>query len=525
MRVLQSSAVLLLSCIAFSACYDYKLALQDSLLFYEAQRSGKLPADQKVTWRKDSALNDKGNNGEDLTGGYYDDTQLIEFPSVATQFIAFPSVAMQFIALPGVLEAFFNLIVESITGDFVKFGFPMAFTATSLAWSVLDHASGYTSASALDDAHKAIKWATDYFIKAHVSEFEFYGQVGQGQVDHDYWGRPEDMTMARPAYMISTSAPGSDLAAETAAALAAASLVFKTVDSSYSATLLQHAIQLFNFANTYRGIYSNSITDANSFYRSSSYEDELVWGAAWLYRATNDNQYLSVVNELYSGIQYNDGFGWDSKKSGADVSYTGRQANPSTLSITFLSIDRLIVSAPPCILSIYAVLYRLTKDATYSGRLTAYCDYTFNSAPKTPKGLIFLGDWGSLRNIANAVFICLEAASLGINADTYRSGAKTQIDYMLGDGGHSYVVGYGDNYPTHAHHRSSSCPDAPAVCDWNLFNSDTPNYHVLYGALVGGPGSNDDYIDTRQDAQHNEVACDYNSAYQGALSILVELGY
>jgi hypothetical protein len=46
--------------------------LRDSLLFYEAQRSGKLPPDQKVTWRKDSALNDKGQNGEDLTGGYYD---------------------------------------------------------------------------------------------------------------------------------------------------------------------------------------------------------------------------------------------------------------------------------------------------------------------------------------------------------------------------------------------------------------------------------------------------------------------
>jgi hypothetical protein len=52
--------------------YDYKEVLRDSLLFYEAQRSGKLPSDQKVTWRKDSALNDKGQNGEDLTGGYYD---------------------------------------------------------------------------------------------------------------------------------------------------------------------------------------------------------------------------------------------------------------------------------------------------------------------------------------------------------------------------------------------------------------------------------------------------------------------
>jgi hypothetical protein len=54
------------------AAYDYKEVLTKSLLFYEAQRSGKLPADQKVTWRKDSALNDKGQNGEDLTGGYYD---------------------------------------------------------------------------------------------------------------------------------------------------------------------------------------------------------------------------------------------------------------------------------------------------------------------------------------------------------------------------------------------------------------------------------------------------------------------
>jgi hypothetical protein len=55
-----------------TAAYDYKAVLRNSLLFYEAQRSGKLPDDQKVTWRKDSALNDKGAKGEDLTGGYYD---------------------------------------------------------------------------------------------------------------------------------------------------------------------------------------------------------------------------------------------------------------------------------------------------------------------------------------------------------------------------------------------------------------------------------------------------------------------
>jgi len=52
--------------------YDYGKVLHASLLFYEAQRSGKLPADNRIHWRGDSMLDDKGDNGEDLTGGYFD---------------------------------------------------------------------------------------------------------------------------------------------------------------------------------------------------------------------------------------------------------------------------------------------------------------------------------------------------------------------------------------------------------------------------------------------------------------------
>ena len=63
-------------------------------------------------------------------------------------------------------------------------------------------------AGALDDGRKAVKWATDYFLKAHTAQNEFYGQVGQGDVDHAFWGRPEDMAMARPAYKIDTSRSG-----------------------------------------------------------------------------------------------------------------------------------------------------------------------------------------------------------------------------------------------------------------------------------------------------------------------------
>jgi hypothetical protein len=63
-------------------------------------------------------------------------------------------------------------------------------------------------AGCLDDGRKAVKWATDYFLKAHVAPNEFYGQVGLSELDHDFWGRPEEMTMERPAFKIDTSNPG-----------------------------------------------------------------------------------------------------------------------------------------------------------------------------------------------------------------------------------------------------------------------------------------------------------------------------
>jgi hypothetical protein len=41
---------------------------------------------------------------------------------------------------------------------------------------------------------------------------------------------------------------------------------------------------------------------------------------------------------------------------------------------------------------------------------------------------------------------------------------------------------------------------------------------VLVGALVGGPGSNDNYEDKRDNFQTNEVAVDYNAGFQSAVA-------
>lgn len=70
-------------------------------------------------------------------------------------------------------------------------------------------------------------------------------QVGNGGQDHSIWGRPEDMAGPVPAYVVTPSAPGSDVVAAMGAALAAASEVFMKVDPAYSTQLLAAAVKAY----------------------------------------------------------------------------------------------------------------------------------------------------------------------------------------------------------------------------------------------------------------------------------------
>ncbi|URE13404.1 Glycosyl hydrolase family 9, partial [Musa troglodytarum] len=98
------------------AAIDYGLALTESLLFFEAQRRGKLPPGRRVTWRGDSALDDGKDNRVDLTGGHYD------------------------------------------AGDNVKFGSPMAYVITMLAWGAFELDARLVAEKEFQNALAAIRW-------------------------------------------------------------------------------------------------------------------------------------------------------------------------------------------------------------------------------------------------------------------------------------------------------------------------------------------------------------------------------
>lgn len=54
----------------------------------------------------------------------------------------------------------------------------MAFTVTMIAWGVAEYGRQMETSGELGHAMEAIKWGTDYLLKAHPQPFVLYGEVG-----------------------------------------------------------------------------------------------------------------------------------------------------------------------------------------------------------------------------------------------------------------------------------------------------------------------------------------------------------
>lgn len=96
--------------------------------------AGKL-VNNDIAWRGDSGLDDGKEENLDLSKGMYD------------------------------------------AGDLMKFGFPMAFTATVLSWAILEYGDQMKEVKELKHTQDSVKWITDYLINAHPSENVLYIQV------------------------------------------------------------------------------------------------------------------------------------------------------------------------------------------------------------------------------------------------------------------------------------------------------------------------------------------------------------
>ncbi|WOL10085.1 endoglucanase 8-like [Canna indica] len=461
---------------------DYAQALSKSIMFFEGQRSGKLPSSQRIRWRKDSALNDGKDVGVDLTGGYYD------------------------------------------AGDNVKFGFPMAFTATMLAWSIIEFGEFY-SVQEMYQARVALLWNTDYLMKATAQiPNRMFVQVGDPNTDHSCWERPEDMDTPRNTYEINPSRPGSEIAAETAAALAAASIVFRSSRAGQANQLLDRAKAVYDFATKYRGSYDSVGKPVCPFYCSHGYEDELVWGAAWLNKATNSRQYDQYIASELETIRvqddniYDTEFGWDDKHAGYYILLLQNNQGPNQdVSKYRMAADNFACSLIP---------ESPTKSVKY-----------------TPGGLLFKSNGANMQSVTSLSFLLMvyarylwkvngnvQCGNKQFPASRLYDLARSQVDYIMGKNpmGMSYMVGYGYKWPRSIHHRGASLPSMDShpqrincAEGWNYFNGDpgkwNPNW--LIGAVVGGPNDGSDHFDDSfHDSSQTEPTTYINAPLTGLLA-------
>ncbi|OIV94921.1 hypothetical protein TanjilG_22118 [Lupinus angustifolius] len=387
---------------------SYADALGKAILFFEGQRSGKLPSGQRVTWRGDSALSDGNLQNVDLRGGYYD------------------------------------------AGDNVKFGWTMSFSVSLLSWSAIEFSDQISSASQLRHLQNAIRWGSDFILKSHTSPTTLY-------------------------------------------------------------------TQLFDFADKYRGSYSASCP----FYCSNSgYQDELLWAASWIYKASRESKYLDYVlsNQGWShGVPE---LSWDNKFIGAQTLLTQEfYSGNNALSKFKGDAESFICTVMPGSSSV--------------------------QIKTTPGGLLFTRDASNLQYVTSSTMVLMvfskilqknringvQCGSAHFSGSQIKTFAKTQVDYILGNNPMkmSYMVGFGSNYPKHIHHRGSSIPsikDHPAKVGCNeglsnYLNSPNPNPNIHVGAIVGGPDSNDHFSDARSDYSQSEPTTYINAAFVGSVAALL----
>jgi hypothetical protein len=281
---------------------------------------------------------------------------------------------------------------------------------------------------------------------------------------------------------------------------------------------------VFEFADKHRGSYSTGLAaDVCPYYCSySGYQDELLWGAAWLHRATKSPSYLSYiqVNGQVLGADESDNtFGWDNKHAGARILIAKSFLVQRTGSLHEYKghADTFICSMVP-------------------GTPTDQTQYTRG-------GLLFKLSDSNMQYVTSSAFLLLTYAKyLAFAKQTVRCGggaavtpqrlraiARRQVDYLLGSNpmGMSYMVGYGARYPRRIHHRASSLPSVAAHpgrigCSqgFTALYAGGANPNVLVGAVVGGPDLQDKFPDQRNDHEHSEPATYINAPLVGALAYL-----
>lgn len=369
-------------------------------------------------------------------------------------------------------------------GDHVKFNLTMGFAASSLGLSSYLNPGVYEKAGCEEHLKEILRNTADYMMK--TTFLDGSGNVAaicatvSDQSDHSYWTAPETQTYSRPTYWLTASNNNSVISATMSSAFSSAAYVFKDSDPAYSAECLKYAKALFDFTSQHTGMSNDP--NSGMYSTSDTYVDDLCLAQAWLYingaselpncKPNGDKSYT------YNGQKYYDYYlyCWDKVWSGYS-----------------------------------AVMYKITGEQCYADEVKNEVQGQGGLPTSSYNG----NGWGASRyNCA------LQFCGIATGDQTLIQGAKYQMDHILGNNsyGYSFLLGYGDKWPTHIHHRAANPGE-----NGQTSASNPDSKYVLYGALVGGDDASGNYEDHADRYQFTEPALDYNACFALACASLANI--
>ncbi len=371
-------------------------------------------------------------------------------------------------------------------GDHIKFNLTMGFAGSSLAMAEYLNPGVFEKAGCKDHLVAILKRNADYLMSTTTMNGDSVEQiahvVADGNMDHSYWTSPEEQTYSRTTYYLTAGNNNSAVCGEMAAALAGTAYVVKDSDPAYAEQCLKYAKALVAFGKDHVG---NNTEGLNGFYGTDpQYQDEIALAEAWLYICGAGDK-PTLVPE--GGGKYSDNVGYDGYRYCWDKVFQGYAA----------------------------LMYKATGDSMWATELETEIQKQGGLSVGNYNG----DGWGASRYNC-ALQMSGYAVANGDANNQYAKAGKWQMDYLLGDNptGYSFLIGYGDKYPTHIHHRAANPGDG------NQTSVDNPEAkYTLYGALVGGIDGGGSYEDHADRYQYTEPALDYNGCFVLACAALADL--
>jgi endoglucanase len=488
-------------------------ALQKTLWFFNVQKSGPGVACTDVQWRGDSHVADgrirldpSDPNGVNLPQDFID-AHRAELDSDGDGLVDLGG---------GYHDA----------GDYIKFTLTTTFAASMIAWSLHEYPEAYRKTGLASEALGQIRWAADYLMKATFRDANgrlvAYAHQVSDSTDHScFWMPPEvrrPELCPRKAYFVWDGKPGADVTASAAAALALTALVTlengsSPADIAYAERCAQYAKSLYEFAS--RDPLSRA-GDDGGLYLSNSSTDDLAWAAIWLYLLDPDKNgaYLDAV--IHGERPW---LSFGSQTTLLRRPATGEAATSDWLPAWAESSPHSWDAARAGVITKLAQITKQKGEPTAAGwqDVARQMAQSFSTGGHTPDGFYVYMSWGSARYNASAQFTTLLYTKYfpdDASSPALQTWADRQIDYILGhnDLGKSYIMGYTGSYPLQPHHAAGH------ASIYGLPGKPLENRHIIWGALVNGPGGDGQHVDARDDFGSNEVTIDYNGALVAALA-------